>query len=128
MSDFVDPTDSAAVEAVVRVALTGIGPAGLLAQLASVLPVQPGRPGGLWRAGQPTVVQVGEEALSIPARGRPSLQHVVRGVVLSQEEVPPAALPGVLAALVVRAVADSGGHDEAAVLLTSLRDALDASR
>ncbi|MCW2601218.1 MAG: hypothetical protein JWM02_3047 [Frankiales bacterium] len=128
MTAFVDPTDSAAVEQVLRAALAGIGPAGLLSELSSVLPVRLGREGGLFRQGQPTVIQVGEEALSIPARGRPALQHVVGGVVLSSDEVAPSALPGVLAALVMRSLAETGAHDAASVLLTSLRDALAAGR
>lgn len=126
MTDFVDPTDSTAVEQVLRAALPALGPAGVLAQLSAVVPVRLGRSRGTFRPAQPTVIQVGEAALSIPDRGRASMQHVVGGIVLSADEVAPTALPEVLAALVVRSLADTGGYDNASVLLTSLRDAVAA--
>jgi hypothetical protein len=128
VSGFVDPTDSAAVELVLRAALAGIGPGGLLEELSAVLPVRPGQGGGPFRAARPAVIEVGQAVLSIPARGPAALQHVVGGIVLSSDEVAPSALPGVLAALVVRAVGESGAHDETDVLLTSLRDAVGAGR
>ena len=55
MSDFVDPADPAAVEAVLRDALAVLGPDALLTQLADVpdLQVRPGRPGGLLRSATP---------------------------------------------------------------------------
>lgn len=128
MSGFVDPRDPVAVEQVIAAALTALGPAAALAQLSALLPVRSGRPGRLFRQEQPMTIQVGEEALSLPSRGKPTLQHVVGGVVLSRDEVVPRALPGVLASFVVRALEESGSHDDAAVLLTSLRDAVDAGR
>lgn len=126
MSGFVDPRDTAAVERVLAQACTALGSASVLAQLTSVLPVQMGRPGGLFRQELPTRITVGEEALALFTDRAPQLQHVVGGVVLSTDTVSPVALPGVLAAFVVRALSHSGRYDDAAVLLTSLRDAVQA--
>jgi hypothetical protein len=50
----------------------------------------------------------------------------VGGIVLSTDPVMPAALPGVLASLVSRGVAQQGTQEAASVLLTSLRDAVAA--
>ena len=128
MSDFVDPTDHLTVEQVLVGCLSALGPAAVLAQLSAVLPVRLGHAGGLFRAAVPTVVGEGEELLSIPSEGRPRLQHIVGGVVLSSDDVPPRELPGTLAALLMRALARSGQYDDAAVLLTALRDAVAAGR
>lgn len=126
MTGFVDPRNSSEIEQVIRDAFTVLGPVAVLSQLAAVLPVRVGRPGGLFRQELPTTIQVGDEALAIPSKGRPTLQHIVGGVVLSRDEVAPRELPGVLAAFVVRALDEAGGHDDASVLLTSLRDAVAA--
>ncbi|MCU1592881.1 MAG: hypothetical protein JWO12_273 [Frankiales bacterium] len=126
MNDFVDARDSSAVEQVLAQACTALGSAAVLAQLTSLLPVELGRPRGLLRAERPTRITVGEEALALFTDRAPQLQHVVGGVVLSNDTVSPMALPGVLAALVVRALSSSGRYDDAAVLLTSLRDAVQA--
>lgn len=123
---FIDATDPAAVEGVLRGALALLGADRLLEALASVVPVQRGRDGGLFRAAEPDRVAVGDRVLWIDAAQRASLQHVVGGVVLATDPVQPAALPGVLAALVTRAVAQQGSADAASVLLTSLRDAVAA--
>ena len=120
---FVDPTDQAAVERVLRAGLAGIGLAALLTQLSAVLPVQPGRPAGFLRPAQPTVLQVGQEELSLPARGPGRLRHVVGGIVLSTDPVAEHRVPAALASLLVRYVQEGRGPDDAAVLLTSLRDA-----
>ena len=47
---------------------------------------------------------------------------------LSSDDVLPRELPGTLAALLMRALARSGQYDDAAVLLTALRDAVAAGR
>ncbi len=126
MSDLLDPTDPAAVEAVLTRAVQVLGRPGTLDQLALVpgLSVRPARPGGLFRAAQPAVVAAGDRALRWPADGPPELDHVVGAVVLASDPVAPRALPGILAALVVRAVTAAGTADEACVALTALRDAL----
>jgi hypothetical protein len=129
VSDFVDPSDPAAVEAVLRDALATIGADAVAAQLAAVpdLQVTRGRPSGLFRAATPAEVAYGDRRLALDDRGA-TLAHVVGGIVLATDPVSRVALPGTLAALVVRAVAASGAHDEVSVLLTALRDAVAASR
>ena len=120
---FVDPKDRDAVEHVLAAALAGIGRTALLTQLATVLPVRLGRPAGLLRAAQPSVVEVGAEELSLPTQGPGALRHVVGGIVLSTEPVAVRGLPAALALLVVRFVTETGEPDDTAVLLTALRDA-----
>lgn len=120
---FVDPTDPAAVEQVLRAGLASIGLAGLLDQLSTVLPVRPGRPAGRLRAARPSVVEVGQESLSLSAQGPGQLRHVVGGIVLSTEQIAVHLLPAALATLLVRYVGEGRGTDAAAVLLTALRDA-----
>ena len=126
MSDLLDPTDPAAIEAVLTRALLTLGRPGTLDQLALVpgLLVRPARAGGLFRRAEPAVVAAGDRALRWPVDGPAVLDHVVGAVVLASDAIAPRALPGVLAALVVRAVAAAGTTDEACVALTSLRDAL----
>ena len=126
MSDLLDPTDPAAVEAVLTRALLTLGRPGTLDQLALLpgLLVRPARAGGLFRRAEPAVVAAGDRALRWPADGPAVLDHVVGAVVLASDAIAPRALPGVLAALVVRAVAAAGATDDACVTLTSLRDAL----
>ena len=120
---FVDPTDPAAVEQVLRAALAGIGRTALLTQLSTVLPVRPGRPAGFLKPAQPTVVEVGQESLSLPDRGPGLLRHVVGGILLSTDPVAEHRVPGALATLLVRYVQEGRGPDDAAILLTALRDA-----
>lgn len=129
MTDFVDATDPAAVEQVLQLALPGIGLPGVLEQLASVpgIPLQPWRRGGLFRQPTAAVLRVGDRALSIQPHGGARLEHIVGGVVLAGDEISPRALPGVLAAMVVRSLEGSGAHDELSVLLTAIRDAVSAS-
>ena len=124
MSDFLDPTDPHALEQMLRDALALLGTERLLESLAPVVPVNPGR--RRLRGTDPTTVAYGDQVLSIDGRGRAVLEHVVGGVVLSTDPVLPAALAGVLAALVARSVAAQGNPDAAAVLLTALRDAVAA--
>jgi hypothetical protein len=129
VNGFVDASDAAQVEAVLAAAVTALGPAGALASLAGLpeLEVVPARPGGLFRAPTPATVEYGDKRLSVDAKGRVTLHHVVGGIVLSQDSVSRTALPATLAALVVRSVEASGATDEVSVLLTSLRDAVAAA-
>ncbi len=129
MSDLLDPTDPVAVEAVLARALQALGRPGTLDQLALLqgLTVRPARPGGLFRRAEPAVVAAGDRALQWPTDGPAVLDHVVGAVVLASDAVAPRDLPGILAALVVRAVTAAGTTDEACVALTSLRDALASS-
>ena len=124
MSDFVDPTDPAAIEAVLAKALPALGVDALLVQLAGVpdLYVQPPRPGGFFKPPTPAIVAYGDRRLMLdPATS--TLEHLVGGVVLARDPVTRAALPGALAALVCRSVVGSGAADDVSVLLTALRDA-----
>ena len=127
MSDFVDPGDPAAVEAVLAAALPRLGLGGVLTQLSGVpdLDVQAGRRSGFFRPPVPATVGHGDLRLVLDERSV-TLEHLVAGVVLSRDPVGRAALPGTLAALVCRAVTDSGATDDVSVLLTALRDAVAA--
>lgn len=130
MKDFVDPADPVAVEEVLGAALATLGVDALLTQLAAIpdLRVQPSRPGRLLRAPTPAVVSYSERRLTLdPQAGSGTLGHVVGGVVLATDPVGRVAVPGALAALVVRSLASSGAADEVSVLLTALRDAVAAS-
>lgn len=128
MSDFVDPAEPAAVEAVLRDALTALGLDALLTQLSPVpdLYVQPARAGGFFRAAEPAMVAYGDRRLLLDPQGT-TLEHLVGGVVLARDGISRTALPGALAALVCRSVAGSGAADEVSVLLTALRDAVSIS-
>lgn len=129
MTDFVNPRDPAAVAAVLQVALPAVGMTGLLQQLAAVpgLVVQLPQPGRLFRPAVPGVVAYGDRTARCEPSGRLHLEHVVGGVVLSREDVPPVRVAEVLAALVCRAVADTGAADDVSVQLTALRDAVAAA-
>ena len=123
---FVDPTDTQAVEQVLRPALALLGIEGVLQALAAVVPIVFGKPGGLLRRGQPHQLTAGERTLRIDGHHRATVQHVVGGIVLSTDDVLPKDLPGVLANLVSRSVADHDSADAAAIVLTSVRDAVTA--
>jgi hypothetical protein len=58
-------------------------------------------------------VQVGAKVLAVTSKGPAQLHHVVGGIVLSTDTVAPRALPGVLAAFVVRTLAETGLYDDA---------------
>ncbi len=128
MNDFVDARDPASVEAVLRQAIPVVGLAGVLTQLDGVpgLRVDPGRPRGRFRAAEPASAAYGDRTLQVTASAA-ELVHVVGGIRLAAEPLEPAAVPGVLAALVTRAVAGQASADEASVLLTALRDAVSIS-
>lgn len=129
MTSFVDPRDPQAVEAVLRAALPVVGVAGVLQQLTAVpgLTVRLPERGRLLRGAVPGVAAYGDRALRLEESGRGQLEHVVGGVVLARDDVPPVRLAGVLAALVTRSLDDSGADDDVSVLLTSLRDAVAAA-
>jgi hypothetical protein len=128
VSGFVDAGDQAAVAAVLEAALPALGLSGVLQQLARVpgLVVRPPQPGRLLRSAVPGVVAYGDQTARVEASGRVRLEHVVAGVVLSRDDVPPVRVAGTLAGLVTRSVADTGAGDEVSVLLTALRDAVAA--
>jgi len=124
-SGFVDPADPAAVAVVLRATVKRLGLSGLIELLTQVpgLRIEPGRPAGRLRRGEPAKV-LGDDyriVLSTPA----VREHLVGGIVLSRQSVPAVELPGLLARVVQEAVAGSG-VSEASVALTSVRDALAA--
>lgn len=125
MNGFVDATDPASVEAVLRAALPAVGVAGVLAQLAQVpgLQVEPGRSGGLFRAAVPAQVGYRDRTLRWDPAG-PVDVHMVGGIVLSTEPVVAAGVAALLADLVTRAVRDHEAGDAVSVGLTALRDAV----
>ena len=125
---FIDPTDIAAVERALKATLAGLSLTALLTQLATALPVRLGRPAGFLRPAQPSVLNVGQESLTLPAQGPGVLRHVVGGIVLSTESVAARALPAVLATLIAAFANETGDPDDLAVLLTALRDAAAAGR
>lgn len=121
---FVDPVDATQVTQVLSQVLHGLGLPGvvdLLGRLPGVT-LRPGRPAGLLRRAEPArlITQDHVVVLGVPARD----EHVVAGVVLSHRPVATSALPGLLAQCVVAAVTADGRAGEAAVALTSIRDAL----
>lgn len=128
MTGFVDPTDRAEVERVLSRAVSVIGLVGVVEQLAGAggLDVRRGRPGGFLRQELPTVLTVDDQSLAVASNGSARLQHTVADVVLSHDRVAPARVPAVLADLLARSVASSGAHDQLAVSLTALRDAVEA--
>jgi hypothetical protein len=130
VTGFVDPRDPAAVTAVLQAALAALGVSGVLQQLTGVpgLVVRPPQAGRLLRAAVPGVVAYGDRTARVEASGRVRLEHVVGGVVLSRDDVPPVRVAAELAGLVTRSVADTGAGDQVSVLLTALRDAVAAAR
>lgn len=126
MTPFVDAKDPLAIEHVLQRAVSAMGLQGTLEQLAGVpgLPMRLGRPGAFLRKAEPTSLVVGDRALSVTEQGEASLQHVVGGVVLSRQAVIPRDLPAMLAAMVSRAAEEGGFHDQLAVTLTAMQDAL----
>ena len=129
MNAFVDARDPASVEAVVQQALPVVGLEGVIHQLAALpgLQVTAGRARGVFRPAVPASVTYGDRTLRV-APGAAELVHIVGGIALAADPVTPAALPAVLAALVARAVDGYGGADQASVLLTALRDAVEVGQ
>ncbi|MDQ6650845.1 MAG: hypothetical protein M3Z02_12130 [Actinomycetota bacterium] len=124
---FLDPLDASAVSAVLRSAAARLGMDGLVKLLAQVpgVRIDRGRPGGLLRRAVPARLQSGEYVivLSEPA----VTEHIVGGIVLGHQQVPPVDLPALLARVVADAVAYTGQGADASVALTSARDALGLS-
>jgi hypothetical protein len=124
---YVDPADVSAVAEVLAGTLQLMGPAGLgdlLARLPGVR-VVPATPARLFRPAAEGGVWVGPEHL-VRLDATPVVdQHVVGGVVLQRSVVPPARVPGVLAALVVDLARDEGTAEETAVVLTAAREVID---
>ena len=123
---YVDPTDEQQVAAVLAAVLRTLGVAGL-GDLLGRIPgsrAEAARPGGFFRAAVPASVWLDAEhqvVLDDPA----VVAHVVGGVVLARDPLPPGRLPAALAPLLVTAVRDQGSRSEAAVVLTAARESAD---
>lgn len=124
MTEFVDAGDSQAVAEVVRRALPAVGIEGVLSQLGELpgFRLEPAQARGLLRAAVPARLHQGDQTVE-SSRNGVLLLHVVRGIVLSREQLPAVRLPEVLSSMLARAVRDTGGGDAASAVLTALRDA-----
>ena len=120
---FVDPTDVAAVAAVLT-ATVDAGGLGSVTDLLARLPgtrVVPEVPKGFLRAGVPQAVWLGAETCW-SSTDPPTLLHVVGGVVLSRTPVEPGDVAGALARLVSDLARRTGAVADAAAVLTAARD------
>ena len=119
----VDPADVGQVTAVLSAAL---GAAGVeaVADLAARMPgarVLPGSAAGFLRPATPATLWVGPEH-AFTLTDSVEHRHVVGGVVLSRDPVPPARVAALIAPLLVRLVTDQGAQAEAALVLTAARE------
>ncbi|MGH3492651.1 MAG: hypothetical protein ACRDQ1_05360 [Sciscionella sp.] len=120
---YVDPVNQQEVAAVLGSVLRTIGVPGL-GDLLGRVPgsrVEAPRAGGMFRRAMPPSVWLSpEHQLQL---GEPVVHaHVVGGVVLAREPLPPGRLPEAVARLLVAAITDQGSHAEAAVVLTAARE------
>ena len=120
---YVDPADHQQVAAVLAAVLRTLGVPGL-GDLLGRIPgsrLEPARPGGFLRAAVPASVWLTADhqlVLTDPVEHA----HVVGGVVLARDTLPPGRLPDVVARLLVSAVVEQGSQAEAAVVLTAARE------
>jgi hypothetical protein len=126
---FVDPHDTAEVTAVLDGVLRSTGPAGLLDLLARIpgVRVEAGVPKGFLRAAVPASTWLGPENQLVLNDARPHalvLQHVVGGITLSRETLPPTGSAALVARLLSTTVAEYGGVEDASAALTAHRDLL----
>lgn len=127
---YVDPHDVNRVAAVLDAVLDGSGVGGLLDLLARIpgVRVDPGSAKGFLRAAVPPSTWLGTEHQLVlrggPARGEQVLvhQHVVGGITLSRDTLPPSRVPGVVARLLSITVRDAGSDEEASAALTAVRE------
>ncbi|MGH3444538.1 MAG: hypothetical protein ACRDPB_04110 [Nocardioidaceae bacterium] len=120
---YVDPSNQQEVAAVLDSVLRTLGIAGI-GDLLSRVPgsrVEAARRGGMFKRATPPSVWLSPEhqfELSEPIVH----VHVVGGVVLAREPLPPGRLPETVARLLATAVTDQGSGTEAAVVLTAARE------
>ena len=120
---YVDPADPQQVAVVLAAVLGVLGVPGL-GDLLGRIPgsrLEPARPGGFLRTGVPASVWLTAEhqlVLTDPVEHA----HVVGGVVLARDTLPPGRLPDVVARVVVAAIRAQGSRAEAAVVLTAARE------
>jgi hypothetical protein len=124
---FVDPQDTAQVTAILDAVLRSAGPAGLLDLLARIpgVRVDAGVPKGFLRAAVPASTWLGQENQLVLNEAKPPalvLQHVVGGVTLSRETLPPTGTAALVARLLSKTLAENGGLEDASAALTAHRD------
>lgn len=123
---YVDPLDRDDVAAVLAGTQSAMGVGGvadLLVRLPGVRRAE-GTPKGFLRAATPATVWLGPEdalVLSDP----PAYHHIVGGVALHHEPLPPGLLAGVVARLVAQWTVENGTRTESAAVLTAAREVLD---
>ena len=120
---YVDPTDAAAVAAVVGATVASAGldaVTDLLARLPGTR-VTPAVPKGFLRAAVPGAVWLGPENCW-SCTDPPTLLHVVGGVVLHREVVEPGEAASALGRVVADLVRRTGAVGDAAAVLTAARD------
>jgi hypothetical protein len=124
---FVDPHDTAQVTAVLDAVLRSAGPVGLLDLLARIpgVRVEAGVPKGFLRAAVPASSWLGQENQLVLNDATPPalvLQHVVGGITLSRETLPPNGTAALIARLLSTTIAENGGLEDASAALTAHRD------
>jgi hypothetical protein len=120
---YVDPTDPAAVAAVVRAVVASAGLAAVTDLIGRMPGVRttPAVAKGFLRPAVPAAIWLGSEycwSCSEP----PTLLHVVNGVVLHRDEVEPGEAPDLLGRLVPDLVRRTGAVADASAALTAARD------
>ena len=120
---YVDPTDAAAVAAVLR-AVAAVGGLDAVADLLARLPgtrTEPGDPGGLFRRAVPASVWIGPE-WCWTRTSPPELLQVVGGIALHRQPVEVGTVGEALARVVADLVRRTGGVADASAALTAARD------
>jgi hypothetical protein len=120
---YVDPTDPAAVGAVLQ-ATVDFGGLDAVTELLARLPgtrLAPAVPKGFLRPAVPAAVWLGSESCW-SCTTPPTLLQVVGGVVLHREEVEPGEVADALSRLVTDLVRRTGAVGDASAALTAARD------
>jgi hypothetical protein len=120
---YVDPTDPAAVGAVLQ-ATVDFGGLDAVTELLARLPgirVAPAVPKGFLRAAVPAAIWLGSESCW-SCTSPPTLLQVVGGVVLHRQVIEPGEVAAALTGVVTDLVRRTGGVGDASAALTAARD------
>jgi hypothetical protein len=123
---YVDPLDRDVVATLLAATQSAMGVEGvadLLMRLPGVRRTA-GTPKGFLRPATPDTVWLGPEDAFV-LTDPPAYHHVVGGVALHHEPLPPGLLAGVVARLVAQWTVDTGTRAESAAVLTAAREVLD---